>query len=155
MKPKEPAKPWQRSHEPVAWSLFGAGGMVLAFFAPALILITGVLMPFVFGAEPDAVYRGALAVAGHPIGKLFLLVAIALPLYHCVHRIHHGLHDLHIHGPNRLMVTLFYGGATLLSLVTAVWIMLVAHRRLAPAVPQGESSGKDAKSQLAQTGTAT
>lgn len=45
------------------------------------------------------------------------------------------------------------GGA--LSLVTAVWIMLVAHRRLAPAVPQGESSGKDAKSQLAQTGTAT
>ncbi|MBI3829961.1 MAG: COX15/CtaA family protein [Planctomycetes bacterium] len=45
------------------------------------------------------------------------------------------------------------GGA--LSLVTAVWIMLVAHRRLAPAVAQGEGSGKDAKTQLAQTGTAT
>jgi fumarate reductase subunit D len=125
MKPEQSPQRWQRSHEPITWSLFGGGGMVLAFVAPALILITGLLMPFVFGAEPEAVYRGALTVASHPIGKLLLLVAIALPLYHCVHRIHHGLHDLHIHGPNPLMVTLFYGGATLLSLVTAVWLLML------------------------------
>ncbi|MBN8494323.1 MAG: fumarate reductase subunit D, partial [Burkholderiales bacterium] len=29
----------KRSHEPLAWLLFGAGGMLAALLAPALVLI--------------------------------------------------------------------------------------------------------------------
>ncbi|AJQ96278.1 fumarate reductase subunit FrdD [Gynuella sunshinyii] len=117
-------KQYTRSHEPIAWSLFGAGGMVIALFMPAVIVITGLLMPFVF-SDPNAVYQGAMAMAQNWIGKLFLLVVIALQLYHTVHRIHHGLHDIHVHGPNGLMLLIFYGGATVLSVLTAGWLLAI------------------------------
>ncbi len=107
---------WKRSHEPIAWSLFGGGGMVLAFFAPALIIITGILLPFVFAGDPRSVYVSAIAMASHPLGNVFLLVIIALPLFHTAHRLYHGLHDLHVHGPILFLQLVFYGGATLLSL---------------------------------------
>ena len=35
----------QRSSEPFFWSLFGAGGVVVAFIVPMLIFITGVAGP--------------------------------------------------------------------------------------------------------------
>lgn len=114
---------WKRSNEPIAWSLFGAGGMVLAFMAPALIVITGVMLPLLVADQPQAVYSTALELVTHPLGKLLLLVIIALPLYHTVHRMYHGLHDLHIHGPKWLLLGLFYGGATVLSLVAAALLL--------------------------------
>ena len=110
---------WKRSNEPIAWSLFGAGGMVLAFMAPALIIITGVLLPLAAADQAHTVYLTALTLATHPLGKLLLLVIIALPLFHTGHRMYHGLHDLHIYGPKWLLLGLFYGGATVLSLVAA------------------------------------
>ena len=117
-------KQYTRSHEPIAWSLFGAGGMVFALLTPAIIVITGLLIPFVF-SDPHVVYQGALALAQNWIGKLFLLVVVALQLYHTVHRIHHGLHDIHVHGPNGLMLLIFYGGATVLSVLTAGWLLAI------------------------------
>jgi len=118
-------KPWQRSNEPIAWSLFGAGGMVLGFLAPAMIVISGIIMPFVFADNPQAVYQGAIALLATVPGKLFLLVTIALPLYHCAHRLYHGLHDLHIQGPKALMLGIFYGGATVLSIVAGAWLLVI------------------------------
>jgi fumarate reductase subunit D len=115
---------WKRSHEPLAWSLFGGGGMVLAFFGPALVIITGLLMPWLLADDPASVYRGLAAFAGHPGGKLMLLVLIALPLFHTVHRLYHGLHDLHLAGPRTLLQVFFYGGATVLSLITAGWLLM-------------------------------
>lgn len=51
------------------------------------------------------------------MGALFLLCAIALPLYHAAHRIYHGLHDLHLKAPNGVMLAVCYGTATMLSLL--------------------------------------
>lgn len=115
----------RRSNEPIAWSLFGAGGMLLAFLGPAMVLSTGMLLGLVHADEPQRVYVAIGALLGHPLGKLFVLMMIALPLYHTLHRIHHGLHDLHLEGPRTLMPVIFYGLATLLSIAAASWLLVI------------------------------
>jgi fumarate reductase subunit D len=107
---------YPRSHEPIAWSLFGAGGMVVAFVIPALALITGLLMP---SWPAEILYLNLLGLLQSWVGKLALLTVISLTLYHTAHRIYHGLHDLHVEGPAVGMLLLFYGGATLLSALCA------------------------------------
>lgn len=116
-------KTYKRSHEPIAWSLFGGGGMTLAFLTPALLLITGVLLPFV--VDTATAYTLIDSVLSHPLAKIVMLAAIALPLYHTAHRLYHGLHDLHIQGPEPWMLILFYGGATVLSCLAAYGLWLV------------------------------
>ncbi len=113
---------YSRSHEPIAWSLFGAGGMVVAFIIPVLALITGLLMPT---WPVETLYPNLLAFSQSWIGKLALLLVIALTLYHCAHRIYHGLHDLHVKANPVLMLLLFYGGATVLTAVTAAWLLVI------------------------------
>lgn len=116
------AKVYQRSHEPIAWSLFGAGGMVVAFIIPVLALITGLLMP---SWPADSLYLNLLGLAQSWIGKIALFTVISLTLYHTAHRIYHGLHDLHVEGPPVLMLLLFYGGATLLSMLCAALLLMI------------------------------
>lgn len=111
-------KKYSRSNEPVVWSLFGAGGMVVAFLLPALILTTGIIVPLGVAPEKSLSYEQTLLFAQSWWGALFILAIIALPLFHAAHRIYHGLHDLHLYGPKALMLTIFYGGASALSLFT-------------------------------------
>jgi len=112
-----------RSNEPIVWSLFGAGGMILAFLAPAMIVITGFLLPFYFADRPQDVYRGMSQFLANPFAQLFLLAFIALSLYHAAHRLYHGMHDLHVHGPRIAMLLLFYGGATVLTGICAILLL--------------------------------
>lgn len=79
----------RRSDEPIYWGLFGAGGMVVAMLLPVIVLITGLLVPMSFDR--------AHAFASSWWGACILLVIIALPIWHGMHRIYHGLHDLGIH----------------------------------------------------------
>jgi len=109
----------KRSNEPIAWSLFGAGGMLLAFFGPGLIVVSGVLLALAFADRPAEVYSGVLQWLSHPLGKLLMLAVVALSLYHSCHRLYHATHDLHLKAPAGLMLTLFYGCATVLSILTA------------------------------------
>ena len=58
----------KRSHEPVFWSLFGAGGVLSALVAPALILITGVLAPIGLWMPQQALaYERVLGFAQHGV----------------------------------------------------------------------------------------
>jgi len=117
-------RPRSRSHEPIAWSLFGAGGMLLAFFGPGLIVTTA-LLPWLAAGDPAATYASIESLLRHPLGKLAVLAGIALPLYHTAHRLYHGLHDLHLPAPARLMQVLCYGGATVLSGLAGWWLVLI------------------------------
>jgi len=110
----------RRSHEPISWSLFGAGGMLLAFIGPGLIVSTLLLAWLV--QDPQALHATLSSGLQHPLARLAALAVIALPLYHTAHRLYHGLHDLHITGPRWLLGGFFYGGATALSALCALWL---------------------------------
>lgn len=114
----------RRSNEPIAWSLFGAGGMTLAFCGPAMICAT-VILGDVSAEHPEVVYAHVITWLSHPIGKLLLLAFISLSLYHTAHRLYHGLHDLHITLPKMPMLLLFYGGATALSVICGVLLLRI------------------------------
>lgn len=60
----------KRTIAPLFWLLFGAGGMLAALFGPALILATGVMIPFGWGLPPrfDS-YSNVLALARNPLAS--------------------------------------------------------------------------------------
>lgn len=115
----------KRSHEPILWSLFGAGGVLSALLAPILILITGILAPMAIALPPDALaYPRALEFAQGIVGKAFLVAVISLFLFHAAHRIYHGLHDIGVHGGS-LAMAVTYGGALVCSFIAAGLLAII------------------------------
>ncbi len=115
----------KRSHEPVFWLLFGAGGMLSALLGPVLVFVTGIAVPLGLLLPADTLrYDRVLALVQHPLGKLALLAVIALFLFHGCHRLLHSLHDLGVR-TGSVGRWVFYGFAALGSLAGAV-LLLVA-----------------------------
>jgi len=113
----------KRSHEPIFWSLFGAGGVLSALVAPALIFITGIIAPVGLWMPAQALdHARVLGFAHHWVGKLALLAVISLFLFHAAHRIYHGLHDIGVHAGTGAMAAT-YGGA-LIGTVAAGWLLI-------------------------------
>jgi fumarate reductase subunit D len=113
----------KRSHEPIFWSLFGAGGVLSALLAPVLILITGIITPIGLWMPPQALdYARVLPFAQHWFGKALLLAVISLFLFHAAHRIYHGLHDVGVHAGTGTMIA-SYGGALIGTLATAYLLL--------------------------------
>ena len=109
----------KRSHEPIFWSLFGAGGMLVALIGAALVLITGIAAPLAFGLPSDTMsYAHALAFGRTWAGKLFLLAVISLFLWHAAHRIAILCHDLGVHAVVAVKVSC-YGFALCATIVAA------------------------------------
>jgi fumarate reductase subunit D len=84
-----------RSNKPMLWLPFAGGGLVAALITPVLILITGVLMPL---GLLHLRYDTIAAFAHHPVGKLMLFGAVALPAWHAAHRLRMTAHDLGLGG---------------------------------------------------------
>lgn len=112
--------------EPFFWSLFSAGGVIAAFTAPVLILVFGILGPL--GVLPAETLSQAhlTALVGHWPVRLFLLVVVALPLFHWAHRFRFVLYDLGIHSGRVAIAVTCYGSAFAGSLYAA-WL-LILHR---------------------------
>jgi len=116
----------KRSHEPIFWSLFGAGGMLAALIGPALVFITGIAVPFGFGLPADTLsYAHMLAFAQSWIGKLLLLAVIALFMWHAAHRIAIVLHDFGVHAVVVTKVVCY--GLAFAGTVIAAWTLLTLH----------------------------
>lgn len=115
--------PLKRSNSPIFWLLFGGGGMVAALFGPALVLVTGLLVPLGF-MSGLMTYPRALAIAQHWIGKGFLFVVIALMAWHAAHRLLCSVHDFGIH-KTPLVKTIFYGFAAVVTAVAAVNLLAI------------------------------
>jgi len=107
----------KRSHAPIFWLMFGAGGMLAALFGPALVFLTGIAVPLGWlHPSPLRGYAQALALMHSVPGKGAALIVIALFAWHAAHRILHSLHDLGVHAGLAAKLAC-YGSATALTLV--------------------------------------
>ncbi len=114
-----------RSIAPLFWLLFGAGGMLSALFGPALIILTGFMLPHGWGVPADwSDYSHVLTVVRHPLGKLVLLVVIALFFWHGAERLFLTLKDMRAGGP-LLLRLMTYGVAALLTLATVALLLAI------------------------------
>ena len=112
----------KRSNEPFLWLLFSAGGVVSAMLMPIHAFLFGLAFPLGWLEAPK--YESLLALARHPVTRVYLLVFCALPLFHWAHRFRFTLYDgLQIKHLNELINVLCYGGAVLGTALAAylVW----------------------------------
>jgi len=107
-----------KSNEPIWWSLFSAGGMISAMVFPALITITGILIPL--GLVNDNSLDRIYSAASNPLIKLILFTIISLPLFHWAHRFKFTLVDVGLKSISTLISILCYGGAIFGTIVTAI-----------------------------------
>ena len=74
----------KKSNEPFWWALFGAGGALTALCVPVLLFLNGLAIPLGLIEAPR--YENVLALAQHPLSRLFLFALISLSLFHWGHR---------------------------------------------------------------------
>ena len=115
----------KRSHEPVFWSLFGAGGVLTALLLPGLVIATGLAIPLGLASPESLSYERIAAFAGSAAGKLFLFLVVSLTLWHAMHRVFHGLHDLGVHRWLPLWKVMCYGAALAGTVVTAIRLLAI------------------------------
>ena len=115
--------PLKRTHEPIVWSLFGAGGVLSAMFGPMLILVTTILVPLGILLPTETLsYSRVLAFAQWWPGALAILAVVSLFMFHAMHRLCHSLHDFGFH-TGRGAQLVCYGFATVMSGVCAVLLL--------------------------------
>ena len=115
----------KRSNEPFLWLLFSAGGVVAAMLIPIHLLLFGIAVPLGWLDAPN--YQNLLALAKHPLGRLYLLALCTLPLFHWAHRFRFTLYDgLQVKHLDELINTFCYGGATVGSLIAAYLLWNIA-----------------------------
>jgi len=105
--------------EPFWWALFAAGGMVAALLVPVHLFLHGLAVPLGWISISHA---RMLALVGQPLIKLYLFVLIALPLYHCFHRLRFILEDIGLHGLRTPIAILSYGCAVIGTAAT-LWVL--------------------------------
>lgn len=115
-------KQYHRADEPIFWGLFGAGGVVAAFATPALILITGLLVPLGI-LQLD--YASVSAFANNWLGKLILIAVIAFPMWHACHRIFHAMHDLKLDMARGFFKAFWYGLALVVTIAAGAYLIAI------------------------------
>lgn len=76
---------------PLLWFLFSAGGTVAALLFPIHVVLTGLAVPLGWVEAPS--YESLLALARHPITRLYCFLLVSLPLFHAAHRFRYTLYD--------------------------------------------------------------
>lgn len=114
-----------RSHAPVFWLLFGAGGMLSALFGMVLVFITGIAVPLGWPLPSDLLtHPRMLALAQNVAGKALLFAVVSLFAWHAAHRIFHSLHDLGM-STGALAKALCYGSALAITVVAGGSLLAV------------------------------
>ena len=104
----------RKSNEPLFWALFSGGGMATAMVAPALIVITGLLLPLgVIEVE------NAARLLANPLVRLVILGLFVLALLHWANRFRHTIYDMQL-APLGVMSVISYGVAVVGTLWSAM-----------------------------------
>ena len=95
---------------PFLWMLFSAGGVLAALLIPVLLFLFGLAFPLGWITPPS--HAHLLAVLGHPLSRIGLVLFCVLCLFHWAHRFRYTLYDgLQIKHLNELILLICYGGA--------------------------------------------
>ena len=114
-----------RPKTPLLWFLFSMGGTVAAFLIPVHLLLFGVA--FALGWIQGPSYEAMLALARHPLARLYLFVLISLPLFHWAHRFRYTLYDgLKLKHLTELIAVICYGSALIGSVYAAYTLWNIA-----------------------------
>ncbi len=111
------------SREAFWWSLFSAGGVLAALFLPAIILVTGLSLPFFSGQDVVAVYGGVHDNLSMWWVRGVVFVVVFLSLFHCFHRIRHILMDLGLRHASTTLSLCCYGIAGVGTVLIAVFMI--------------------------------
>ncbi|MGA7328369.1 MAG: fumarate reductase subunit FrdD [Rhodomicrobium sp.] len=110
-----------RSNKPILWLPFAAGGLVSALAIPALIVITGVLLPLGLIHLPFEKLVGLLLM---PMAKLMVAGVIALSVWHAAHRLRMTAHDLGL-GSGIFVEAVCYGAAMIVIVATIAALLTI------------------------------
>lgn len=94
-----------KSHKPVVWFPFAAGGTVIAFFIPVIVVLTFLAA---LGHIPSGLgYDKMLAFAGSWFGKVSIFGVVALSLWSSAHRLRCTCFDFGLRA-DALVATVLY-----------------------------------------------
>ena len=113
-----------RSHKPIVWSLFAAGGTFAAFVTPVMIFVSGLAIAFGLLPAEALAFDRMLAMVQNPLGKGLVFLAIFLPAWHAAHRLRITAHDFGIRA-DALVMAVCYGLAALATIITVVALIRV------------------------------
>lgn len=104
----------RRSNEPLWWAPFSGGMMANAMVMPALIIITGALIPLgMVNAE------GVREFLNHLLVRAAFFVLISLTFFHAAHRLRFTLVDVGLKQFKMGLAVLCYGAAIVGTLIAA------------------------------------
>lgn len=112
-----------KSPKAIPWLLFAAGGTVVAFILPVLILITS-LGPAVGLFESAMSYETMHGFVSNWVIRIILLGIVVLILWHAAHRLRVCAHDFGLRADTAVAWVL-YGLAFVGSIATAMALLLV------------------------------
>ena len=113
-----------RSHKPIVWGLFAAGGTFSAFVTPVMIVVTGLAITFGLLAPEALAYDRVLGWLQNPLGKLIAFAVVFLPAWHAAHRLRITAHDFGVRA-DTMVAVICYALAALATVVAAVAILSI------------------------------
>ena len=111
-----------KSHKPVVWFPFAAGGTVIAFFIPVIVILT--FLAALGHAPAGLSYERMHAFAGSGLGKLIIFGVVALSLWSSAHRLRCTFYDFGVRA-DTLVATVLYVAAIAGSLLSAVCLLRI------------------------------
>ena len=111
-----------KSHKPVVWFPFAAGGTVIAFCIPVIVLLTFLAA---LGHVPVGLnYEQMRAFAANGIGKLIIFGVVALSLWSSAHRLRCTCYDFGLRA-DTLAATVLYVAAIAGCIASAVFLLRI------------------------------
>ena len=111
-----------KSHKPVVWFPFAAGGTVIAFFIPVIVLLT--FMAALGHVPAGLSYEKMHAFADCGLGKLVIFGVVALSLWSSAHRLRCTFFDFGVRA-DTLVATILYIAAIAASVLSAVYLLRI------------------------------
>ena len=111
-----------KSNKPIVWFPFAAGGTVIAFCIPVIVLLT---LMAAFGYVPGGLsFERMHAFASGWLGKIIIFGVVALSLWSSAHRLRCTFYDFGVRADN-LVATVLYVIALASSLAAAVYLLQI------------------------------